>query len=186
MIRNHKQSSAFSLIEILVALSILSVLAAILVPQYLALRKQSNLGVAQQQVDTVHKAVLAWLAAQPSVSAGNLAYDGWTTTNTGTTGYASGSAWAQISANYLDQNFASQLTVKTNNNVTYFTTPQMTDLTSGTTAASIPSSLPAGSPSASTVIGAMAPPSACGVIYWLRDSQSRLTGQPVGILYYKQ
>jgi|GEM_PF-2190793 prepilin-type N-terminal cleavage/methylation domain-containing protein len=198
----YKNSGAFSLIEILVALSILAIIAGLLVPKYMQISRAANIQVAAQQVDTVRKAVLAWLAAQSSVSAGSTAYD-----NGGsgaTAGYPSGSgsvsagftgAWSQI-VSYLDSNFVSQLkVVSAANNVIYFTTPQMQAITGGTLNISSPvtTSLPNGCPAVTTIDAAQtssaAAHTACGVIYWPTNAQvtgSRISGQPLGILYYKQ
>jgi prepilin-type N-terminal cleavage/methylation domain-containing protein len=52
----------FSLIELLVALAILAVVAAIIVPQYLHMRQQAALAVTQQQQQTIQNAVQQWLS----------------------------------------------------------------------------------------------------------------------------
>jgi prepilin-type N-terminal cleavage/methylation domain-containing protein len=53
--------NAFSLIELLVALSILSVVAAIIVPKYINLRAQANAAALQETVDQLNRTLSSWI-----------------------------------------------------------------------------------------------------------------------------
>ena len=59
MYKTH-QARAFSLIELLVALSILAIVAAIIVPQFLNIRAQAQLQVVDQNLKTISDATAMW------------------------------------------------------------------------------------------------------------------------------
>lgn len=61
---------AFSLIELLVALSILAVVAAVIVPRFLNVRAQASQTTTQTQQQTVQRAVQQWLSLGGTCSAG--------------------------------------------------------------------------------------------------------------------
>ena len=161
---SYKSAHGFTLIEMLVIFVLIAILCGLLIPKYLQMRTQSNIQIAQQQVDTVQKAALSWLASYPSVAAAQTAYGGGA--------YPSATAWSGI-INYLDPGFV----ITVSSDKTYFTTQQMVQIpgaptTSQTTSYAVPLPTVADAGLATAV----------GVIYWPTSAQP--TGQPVGVLFH--
>lgn len=175
---------AFSLVELLVTFALLAVVVTLVVPRYLGLQRGTNLQVAQQQVDSVRKAVATWAANQSSLSALSNLY-GSSNTNIDL------DAFRQfVVAQYLDPSFAARINVVAGSNSTlaYFTTAEMTNVT-GTAAAT---DQPYGN-TGIQVTAASSPPkdangrfTAYGVVYWPTDVANRRTYQPAVVLFIPQ
>jgi type II secretory pathway pseudopilin PulG len=178
-VHSDKHSSkAFSLIELLITFVLIALIIAFIVPQYINIQRNANIQIAQQQVDAMRKAILAWSAAQPSLSAVDSAY--------GNNSSMSTAAWNAIGSSYLDPSFVSRINVVTSGGtVSYFTTNEMNAITGGIfqaqtyTANGITSMIPL--PSSSPTSGGQT--TAFGVIFWPTGSAGRRTSQPTVVLF---
>jgi type II secretory pathway pseudopilin PulG len=177
-----KPPFGFSLLELLIVFVLIAILCGLLVPRFLQMQRQANIQIAQQQVDTVQKAVLAWMVAQPSVAAASSIY--------GNTPLPSSTAWSGI-MNYLDPAFAASIVpqyINGNAQVGSFSTPQMQQIT-GKTAAAAQSVHFCGT-STEAVGPTTTGPVTSGTIFWMLDIPTpngpittRESCQPIGLLF---
>lgn len=164
----------FSLIEMLVAITILAILLALIVPGYLRLRRTTNVQIAQQQAATVQRAIQSWLASFPTLDAADAAFgrgDIMSTTRDVFTGVGNSNSIA----NYLDSKFMSDIFVGYG---LCFTTQAMRDIQGNF---STPTSITIMGTSYSIPAISTPPSTGYAIIFWKDDPVVRRQTMPVVI-----
>jgi prepilin-type N-terminal cleavage/methylation domain-containing protein len=171
MPQTSKFNRGFSLIEILVAISILAIVLGIVVPKYVNIKRNASIQIAQQQCDAVRKGILNWMAAKSSVAEGISSY--------GATEKITAATLNTIMNSYLDSTLANSMVLSGDDPVTYFYTNNVMSNITGS-----------GQPATSTPASAVPVPTlpqisgdkiACGVIYW--PTANRTATQPIVVLF---
>lgn len=203
---HHNVPKAFSLVELLITFVLLALMGALLVPQYLKLQRQTNVQIAAQQCDNLHKAILSWMNSYPDVQTISTRYDYFQNPPSGF--ICPGYFCSTINgvASYLDPSLTPIIptTITTtprtgnlvavlsgsglNQYVSCFYTPVMEQITGSTLPTTNPASVTIGGVSYPVPAATNAPMvngmyTAYGVIFWPTGPTVRRNTQPIVALF---
>jgi prepilin-type N-terminal cleavage/methylation domain-containing protein len=168
-----KFNYGFSLIEMLVAISILAIVIGLVVPQYVNIKRNSSIQIAQQQCDAVRKGILNWMAAKSSVAEGISSY------GASSDKIAAAIFTNTIATDFLDSSLSGSLTINGDPVNYFYTTNVMSNITGSTvpTTSTPSSTVPVPNPFPK-INGDYV---ACGVIHW--PTANRTSTQPTVVLF---
>ncbi len=117
--RGFFTSKAFTLLELLIVVSLIGIIAALLIPNINQARQEALRQVTRQQTKLLEKAVAAWFTAQPSIDAASKVWN----TYDNAAGYISDSNFlTNVLGPYLSEDGASRFTMSP---AYIITTPEM-------------------------------------------------------------
>jgi prepilin-type N-terminal cleavage/methylation domain-containing protein len=160
---------AFNLIELIIALAILAILAALIIPKLLGMRQAALIRTAQDQTSAIQNALGSWMNSD-TISSIISSY--------GSDSYISYSAFTSV-CGYLDERFKQNLsTIRSGTTISYIYTPEMKQLNSAT-----PTAQTAYLSTNSYSVPSSGAAFAYVRIYWPNDDAVRAQSNPIAVLF---